>query len=219
MAVRQSPGPVFLQHLPLQALPSLQRKAARFRHARGERTGCQRLAHAPSLEHGRTALTQARRLLRSRILRCCVAPRLGRRCARSDTKLPLPTRRSMNPSACNWLYADSTVSRETPRDFANAARCGQRLADVERTIEDQLPDGALDARMQRQGAMRRVAQPGFTDSSWACLNNWSACHQKWLGATSHFEAYKTACNPDQEPTLSGVANAMSSSTTPSRPFG
>jgi len=43
---------------------------------------------------------------------------------------------------------------------AHASR-GQRLADVQRAVEDELPDAALDARIQRQSAMRGVTNPGF----------------------------------------------------------
>jgi hypothetical protein len=49
VAVQQGFGAVLLQHLPLQPLPGLQRKAARFRHTGRERARCQKVAHAAAL--------------------------------------------------------------------------------------------------------------------------------------------------------------------------
>jgi hypothetical protein len=48
-----------------------------------------------------------------------------------------------------------------PQRLRQGARRGQGSAHIEHTIEDQLANGPLHARMQGQGAMRRVADPGF----------------------------------------------------------
>lgn len=52
------------------------------------------------------------------------------------------------------------IARNVQR-LCKRTRGGQRLADVQRAVEDELPDAALDARIQRQSAMRGVTNPGF----------------------------------------------------------
>src|SRR5690606_36709049 len=59
------------------------------------------------------------------------------------------------------------------------------------TIEDQLPDGPLDTRMQREGAVGRVADPGFDGFELGMLEQLAGISsKKWWGTTVHLNAIK-----------------------------
>ena len=125
------------------------------------------------------------------LARAAPRPR-ARNCARSDTKLPLPTRRRMKPPHAPAVGRLHRVARHAQRP-GQRARGGQGAAGLQRAVQDQLAHGPVDARVQRQGAGRGRRPRLLTDSSCACLNTigLDLC-EKWWGTAGH----SRTINPD-----------------------
>src|SRR5690554_2042072 len=93
IAVRQSPGPIFLEHLPLQTFPNLEGKVACFRYAWGEWAWYQEITQAATLEHSVAALADAQ---------CFIA------------SSPAPRRASSGETFCPFRY--EAAGANTPLD-------------------------------------------------------------------------------------------------------
>ena len=175
------------EHLPRQAFPGRQRKTARFRHAGREGARGQEFAHAAVLEHGAAALAQAQR----RLLRAGAQGPSGRpHCARSDTKLPLPTRRRMKPSHAAGRRPPPPCRATRP--VTGPARAGGQGRPASSAPSRISWRTARWMRVQRQGAVGGSPTQALTDSSCACLNTigLDLC-EKVVGNSRPFQDYKS----------------------------
>ncbi len=159
IAVRQNPGSIFLEHLSLQTFPNLEGKITRFWYAWSEWAWRQKIALAATLEHRATALADAQ---------CFIASsRAPRRASSGETFCPFRYEAAAANTPLNETFRMQLAIGRLDRiagnvqRFRQGTRSRQRLTDVKRAIQDQLPDTSLYTRIHRQGVMCRVANPGF----------------------------------------------------------